>query len=180
MILGISGKKQHGKDLTAEIICELLPYHNFKVRKFAEPIKKIVSILTGYTVTELENEVVKSVDLGEHWGGKTVRSLLQIIGTEAGRELIHPDVWINSLFRNYQDSENWIVSDVRFPNEVNRILELGGKVIRVERPSIKTISDHESETSLDNYEQFHHIFINDGTKDELKKDIKYWLSKQNF
>lgn len=122
----------------------------------------------------------------------TPRLLLQLIGTECGRQIIHPNVWVNSLFSEYQplpkfksyelntddisdyfnsytvlchtcdkrfNSKNkralmcgscvgeqedeyprWIITDVRFPNEVNIVKNKGGVRIRVNRPPIKRTS----------------------------------------
>lgn len=79
----------------------------------------------------------------------TPRKLMQLLGTECGRELIHPNIWVNSLFAkrkeikskvvidDYEEYQktypNWIISDVRFPNEVEAILSKGGIVIRIDR-----------------------------------------------
>lgn len=82
----------------------------------------------------------------------TPRKLQQLVGTEAGRNIIHPDVWVNALFSDYKpvDPEkrvsvggvldysdckfpNWIISDCRFPNEDNAIMNKGGFRIRVVR-----------------------------------------------
>ena len=83
----------------------------------------------------------------------TPRKLLQLLGTEAGRNIIHPNIWINALFADYnakgfdyKGSENkeikgdwiypnWIITDVRFPNEAKAIEDRGGIVIRVNRDS---------------------------------------------
>tara|TARA_R110000796_G_scaffold1673_2_gene6922 strand:+ start:2736 stop:3626 length:891 start_codon:yes stop_codon:yes gene_type:complete len=84
----------------------------------------------------------------------TPRKMLQLLGTEAGRQIIHPNIWVNTLFAKYKDNghymkdthptqdngwwesdwPNWIITDVRFPNEVSMIKRKGGKVIKVTRP----------------------------------------------
>ncbi len=46
---------------------------------------------------------------------------------------------------------NWVITDVRFPNEAQAIKEKGGYVIRIDRPGVKPINDHPSETSLDTW-----------------------------
>ena len=82
----------------------------------------------------------------------TPRKLLQLLGTEAGRHIIHPDIWVNALFADYgpvgdnllegevrkvREEDlvypSWIITDVRFPNEVKAIEDRGGIVIRVDR-----------------------------------------------
>lgn len=78
----------------------------------------------------------------------TPRKMLQLVGTECGRNIIHPNCWVNALFseyvardyRTWQDPDDsnikypdWIITDVRFPNEVKAIKDRGGIVIRVNR-----------------------------------------------
>jgi hypothetical protein len=77
----------------------------------------------------------------------TVRDMLQRIGTEAMRDKIHPDSWVNSLLGNYVNQQ-WIVTDVRFPNEFEAIKNLGGLNVRVIRPMMPD-NNHRSETALD-------------------------------
>lgn len=77
----------------------------------------------------------------------TPRAVLQLLGTEGIREVIHPNAWVNALFADYwtkpvlKEGEshhpNWIITDVRFPNEVKAIEDRGGIVIRVDRPLTK-------------------------------------------
>ena len=92
MIIGISGKKQSGKDTVAKIIQGFdiwkrnlalqteYPLSNvfvrayvlnrvsiyvssWQVKKFASTLKEIVSILTGFTVEDLEKEEIKNTNL---------------------------------------------------------------------------------------------------------------------
>lgn len=87
----------------------------------------------------------------------TYRDLLQKIGTEAMRDKIHENVWVNALFADYNRMysatifsddpvniqkigllPNWIITDTRFPNEAKAVEEKGGIVIRVNRiPNLK-------------------------------------------
>lgn len=105
----------------------------------------------------------------------TYRSLLQILGTEAIRNNVHPNTWVNALFSGYH-GQNWLITDVRFPNEADAIKAYGGIVVRVNRPGILQ-SNHPSETMLDDY-QFDEIVINDGDlpalmrkAEDLSRDI---------
>ena len=217
MIIGISGKKQHGKDTIANIIQYLFfdkryPGHSHDLtsfsaeregwkylestwerKKFADKLKAIVCILIGCTMEQLEDNKFKETPLGEQWKiwywqyklhlkkqgqrvGKifasedeaikgtsvndaflsvaevvseilTPRKLLQLVGTEGGRELLHPNLWINALLKDYTpytqeyighgdhvvNEVNWIVTDVRFPNEAKAIQDRDGILIRVNR-----------------------------------------------
>ena len=78
----------------------------------------------------------------------TVRELLQDLGTEAVRDVVHPNTWVNALLNDYEESQDWIITDVRFPNEVERIRELGGKIIFVDDGKTRIIN-HESERPLE-------------------------------
>lgn len=76
----------------------------------------------------------------------TPRLMLQLLGTDCGRKIIHPDIWVNALLKDYHPEKtylghgdykeyepDWIISDVRFPNEANAIKEKGGILIRINR-----------------------------------------------
>jgi hypothetical protein len=106
----------------------------------------------------------------------TVRDLLQKLGTDACRNGLHTNTWVNALMADYKmhpehfndiangretgdGYPNWIITDTRFPNEAQAIKDAGGIVIRVDRPGVKAINAHPSETALDNW-NFDHKIMN--------------------
>ncbi len=91
----------------------------------------------------------------------TPRQLLQLLGTECGREIIHPNIWVNTTFRNHTDTTRWIITDVRFENEVKAIREHSGILIRVNRDTDKE-DKHQSETGLDHYDKWDYVIENNG------------------
>jgi len=120
----------------------------------------------------------------------TPREILQLLGTEAGREIIHPNIWVNALFADYSDGSiedlgeklklkhlsKWIITDVRFPNEVKAIKDKGGIVIRVERDDLLRLgyldkNAHKSETALDDYKDWDYTIKNNDTIEELINKI---------
>jgi len=119
------------------------------------------------------------------------RSFLQVLGTDALRFRLHSDVWVNALWANYVEYHpvddrsklkfpKWIISDVRFKNEAKSIKDRGGIVIRLTRNS-KVMSDHISETELDNYE-FDYMIDNESksleeTYEEVAKMLKHFNIK---
>lgn len=133
----------------------------------------------------------------------TPRLLLQWIGTEGLRNIIHPQIHVLSLFTDYKpiatgkilvadmtdnpESKDitevysqdyypkWIITDVRFPNEADAIRERGGFVIRIENDRVESIDTHESETALDDYEHFDEIIYNNGTLEELKEKVERFI-----
>ncbi len=129
----------------------------------------------------------------------TPRLLLQIIGTDIVRT-INPDIWINSLFKDYTISglalakmrrkgfspissllvlPNWIITDVRFPNEVKAIKKKDGIIIRINRESDYN-STHSSEIALDNYEDFDYTIDNNNCIDCLIESIKEILKHEKI
>ena len=157
----------------------------FEIKKFAGKLKTIGSLLTGIPVEMFEDQEFKKQYMPEQWdylmttssyGGKpeisaigsfvsahttreqmTYREFLQKLGTEAMREGLHTNVWVNALFADYKaqpnkevaeflaaeglplsmngkmDDPKWIITDMRFPNEMEAVVEKGGITIRVVR-----------------------------------------------
>ena len=111
----------------------------------------------------------------------TPRKLLQLIGTEAGRQIIHPNIWVSALFADYkkiaynwdcdgnttvEGYPNWIITDVRFTNEAQAIKDRGGILIRINRHQYLENGlgirkdEHLSETALDDYDGFDYVIEN--------------------
>jgi hypothetical protein len=131
----------------------------------------------------------------------TPRLLLQLLGTQCGREIIHPNIWVNALMADYKGQleevagsgmfsraamftkyPNWIITDVRFPNEVKAIHDKDGIVIRVNRPIavIQELPIHESETALDDYRNFDAYISNHGTIEDLVEKVRAILISKKF
>ena len=140
---------------------------------FADNVKMCISIITGIDYKELFVEEIKNSDsgIGEVL---TYRQLMQQFGTEVGRTL-DPDIWIKSLFKDYDSSMNWIITDVRFENEANTIIRNGGILFRIikEEPS----NEHSSETGLPNYPSIAEEIYNKGSMDELINKIKLIMER---
>jgi hypothetical protein len=105
----------------------------------------------------------------------TPRLILQLLGTEGGRDVIHPNIWINATLGNIKYNEKVIVTDCRFPNEVQGIKKRNGIVVRVIRPSKISTSTHPSETSLNDYKDWDYVIINDGTLEDLERKVREML-----
>lgn len=149
----------------------------FKQMLFAKKLKQFVADILGVSVEKLNDQEFKKSNLPVEWNvfqhytsmgdGKrsmTVRELLIGIG-DGMRERVHPDIWVNALFSQYDEESRWLIPDMRYPNEHERITKLAGVTIRVERPGIATL-DHISETGLDNH-KFNYTIINDSDLSSL-------------
>ena len=233
MIIGISGRMGSGKDTIGTIIQGLLltnKNQSTEIKKFAGKLKQIASILTGISVEKFEDQEFKTTLLDVEWGTvqnvplnsippfadmqfnvmMSVREFLQKLGTEAMREGLHTNVWVNALFADYKakwiptgdaieedevslekEYPNWIITDMRFPNELEAVIKKGGITIRVNRKlkigaedygytyvdvkqAVKDgimAPEHPSETALDNT-TFDYVIDNDGTMEELVKKVR--------
>jgi len=207
MIIGINGKIGAGKDTVGTIIQGLLLTNKkkfFEIKKFAGKMKQIASILTGIPVEKFEDQEFKECFLDVEWGTvqniplnsippfadmqfnvmMTVREFLQKLGTEAMRDGLHTNVWVNALFADYKKKSNWIITDMRFPNEMEAIVKRHGITIRVTRPDSKDgykfFGDlHPSETALDDA-KFDYEIINDGSMEKLVKKVRKILIKEKL
>lgn len=189
-IISISGKISTGKDTVADIIQSITPYYNWEVKKFAGKLKVIAEILTGVPTRQFEDQEFKKQDMPPEWG-MTYRDLLQKLGTDAMRNGLHTNVWVNALFADYigmydLDTDrttypNWIISDCRFPNEFKSVQDHKGINIKVVRETGNTVGIiHASETALDDCTEWDYIVDNNGTVEELTAQILSILEKENL
>jgi hypothetical protein len=137
MLIGVVGFISSGKGTVGEIFSE----YGFVRDSFAKPLKDAVSIMFGWPreLLEGDNELSRTwreepdVFWSEKFGRQfSPREALQLMGTEAGRETFHPDIWVISLL-NRAKGKDVVVTDVRFKNEIDYIQKNDGIVIRVKR-----------------------------------------------
>ena len=173
------------------------------IKKYAGKLKQIGSLLCGIPKEKFEDQEFKNSLMSEDWGSMTYREFLQKLGTEAIRNNIHTNAWVNALFADYvpvkkkvqvddvderiEQLPNWIITDLRFPNEYEAVKQRKGICVRVHRftdvvrgevngiPSVSFKETgqpplHPSETALDNH-YFDFTIENSGTLDDLKADV---------
>jgi len=141
MIVGIAGFQGSGKDTIADYLCNI---YGFKRDTFAATLKDAVAAVFGWDRELLEGRTKESRAWREQvepwWANRlnmpnlTPRLVLQLWGTEVARKAFHDDTWIASLENKLVKAHNDIViTDVRFPNEIQAVRNAGGTVIRVVR-----------------------------------------------
>ena len=189
----------------------------WEIKKWAGKLKEVASLLTGIPVENFEDQEFKTTLLGPEWGTVTfnplnaipvfsdiqfnhlisVREFLQRLGTDAIRDGLHTNAWVNALMAGYTKTvsdcgtskkgtsvkcskhPNWIITDTRFPNEAEAIKKAGGIVIRVDRPGVKPINDHPSETGLDKWD-FDYKIANVSDVKSLSLSVQMILEKENI
>ncbi len=138
--IGIAGPKRSGKDTLANLLSGAL---RRPVDSFAAPLRELTCRVLGMTPAELEE--CKETPIP--WlADTTPRTMMQTLGTEWGRDMVHPELWVRSLFARHQ--HGCIISDVRFPNEARAIRQRGGVVVRLQRPGTGAGDAHASERPL--------------------------------
>jgi len=168
VIIGLSGYAQSGKDTVAELLC--LNY-GFKRISFALPMRDAI-----YTLNPLVESTNRVDDLVDEYGWDVakahpeVRRLLQVFGTEVGRNIFGENFWIDQAFKRAAEYERVVFSDVRFPNEARAIQEKGGDVWRINRHNHTAVNKHTSEHAMDNF-MFKHVIYNDGTLNDLSDEV---------
>lgn len=139
MIIGVVGFLGSGKGTVGDVLIQEQGYYRLS---FADAVKDAVSVIFGWPRHLLEGDTQESRGFRESTDGfwserfgytVTPRYMLQLMGTEAGRDVFNKDIWIYTLEKRMQGLENVVIPDVRFPNEIEFIKSKGGKVLRVKR-----------------------------------------------
>ena len=204
-IIGIVGFIGSGKDTVADY---LVNFHGFRRESFANSLKDAVSQVFGWDRDMLEGRTKQSREWREtkdEWWSKrlkreiTPRWVLQYWGTEVVRKGFHDDMWVASLENRLRSStDDIVITDCRFPNEIKAIRNAGGRVIRIKRgtepewydaaksvnkgPSrnmswalskqkMEKLGVHASETAWVG-SKFDAVLNNDGTLDELYTQVE--------
>lgn len=174
ILLGIAGEKSSGKDTLSNIIVDKFGWISLK---FADPLKNMLRTL--FRTAGIPEDIIERMIEGDLKEvphdvlcGKTPRYAMQILGTEF-RDHLSPVLWTNIIENKIKQLDiegeiGVVISDVRFPHEVDFIHKNNGYVVRVKRPSRNNneFSNHISE-QLINTLDVDETILNDTTIDEL-------------
>lgn len=166
MIIGLTGYAQSGKDSVANILVENYGYQRIA---FADPIRDLL-----YATNPMLKEGYRVKGLVDVYGWDRVkvdypeaRRLLQELGVGA-RKVFGDMFWVKQALRQLEVEGNFVITDVRYPNEAKAIREhQGSQIWRVKRSGVDAVNSHESESAMDG-EKVDQIFVNNGTLEDLK------------
>lgn len=188
MIVGLTGYGQSGKDTAAQGLIDI----GWERKSFADPLRECIYLLNPIISSQVAGRHTLSLaaDMGSQGSGPEiehlriaatvdavgwdeakkhgeVRRLLQVFGTEVVRDHFGRDAWTHILVEQIKRDwdKNYVVTDCRFPNEVECIHNLGGIVVRISRPGVGPVNAHVSDAVGDlnvDYE-----VTNDGTPAKL-------------
>jgi len=199
MIVGLLGFIGSGKGTAGDILKDM----GFTPLSFAKGVKDVAAEMFGWPRHLLEGDTDASRKWREQpdqfWSkefGKefTPRLALQLMGTEVGRDVFHEDFWVIKMKRYIMSNpeQNFVITDVRFGNEMQFVHDQGGILIEIQRgikPHWYDIAikanrgDQKAERFMLNQSGIHesewrwigghidYIIENDGTLEDLKKKV---------
>lgn len=183
ILIGIVGFAHHGKSTAANYLIS----NGFTEYAFAEPLKKAVMSIFGFTYEQCYDIKLKEVKdpywgispreamiaFGEHNAEKLTELMPNLDLGESGR------IWIRKFeheyIKNKWNEKNIVVSDIRHNNEALAIKKLGGYILRVHNPRIEMNEEFRKSASEQRIQhiRFDGIIKNDSTIDEFHKSIAY-------
>ena len=200
MIIGISGKAQSGKDTVCKMMAYTLWYYKhsqrlepfsiehyekcsknyvnllnkvgWRQKSFAYKLKQCLSFVLNEHISRFEDNDFKKSNVD--WLGISVRELLQEFGT-AIRNEVCDDFWVKACLKDFEEHNNYLITDVRFKSEAKGIKEKEGIIIRVNREGAGA-GNHISEIDLDDY-NFNWIIDNNGSMEDLLQKVKHFLQQ---
>lgn len=199
-IIGICGLIGSGKGTASDMLVEKF---GFEKVSFADSLKDCVAAVFGWHRHLLEGDTKESREFREmvdpFWTEKmgqeiTPRFILQKVGTEAMREVIHDSIWIHSLEKKLRKDRDYVIPDVRFPNEIAFVRRMHGSIIHVQRGKTPYWWDDAwiqnnfgGDLMTRKFPDVHlsewawvggdidHVVYNDGTLDQLETNLRYVL-----
>lgn len=195
MIIGIAGNIGHGKNFYAQIFektYKFLPY------SFAYPIRLIAQTMFGWKWEQMDGPQKEVVDMNF---GLSFRDFATVFGTDFSqhklskfplfKKITGRKIWVKWFKRWYETTgihPDIVITDIRFPHEVEGIHEVGGYVVRVTRPSmllkksqiwkrfVRLLTLHESERYISKLDVDFEIQNNEDTLEEAEKKIETILT----
>lgn len=191
-LIGLGGLLRSGKDALADYLVE---HHGYVKMGMSDALNEALLALNPWIpvdqpishpmvpVVLLHPGVHRYQDLHDAVGyveakkNPEVRRLLQVLGTEVGREMIHPDVWVNAAEKkirgHWEAGRPVVITAMRFPNEIAMLDRLGGLSVWVDRDEELRLAGseavptaHASENSVTR-DMFRVQIQNNGTLEEL-------------
>ena len=206
-IIILTGKAQSGKDTSCSFIRGYLKEQGFssKIYPFADSLKQICTSVLGLEYNQCWGENSdKNTPTQFKWSDlpicskeiavlmqhrpksriddyMTARDVMQVFGTNIFRKF-YPNCWVQSTITKIKSEalDFALISDARFPNEIDYATFYGPIVIKLTRNPID--NKHESETSLDNYDfgqikKFHLLKNDDMGMEEKNEALKQIMSQ---
>ena len=148
MIIGVVGKKFSGKDTFADYLCQ---HYSFEKKAFASSLKKVC--MAAFHLTEEQLTIPELKEKIDDYWGRSPRELMQFVGTDLFRNHFDKEIWTKNMYLELKGNrfKNIVVSDVRFENEMQFLIDYGIEygipvfMIQIERDLQRQEDCHSSE-----------------------------------
>jgi hypothetical protein len=173
-VIAFGHRRRVGKDTAVGFLKTILQHSNsgMNIRKgsFASALKDTAHMLYGWAGLEsgefydkeanyyLKEKVLPAIN-------KSPRDVWIELGNYVRQ--IYEFTWVDILFQQTQ-FDIILISDLRYPNEAERILALGGTIIKIDRPEIEQFDDV-ADSALKDWTDWTETWVNDGDLNGLYK-----------
>lgn len=175
LIIGLQGYAGSGKSTVAAYLAER---HGFARRHIKAPIAEMTRVLIKAVEPFLTDAGVDEYVDGKYkrsgltrLGGRTATEIQQFLGTEFGRDFIHPDIWLDIWSAWAAGHDRVVQESVRFANEADRC----DVVWEIRRPGYEALNAHVSEALP--VAEPDAVLVNDGTEADLFAKVDALIEK---
>lgn len=175
-LIGLGGYAGSGKDVAADALVDL---RGWTKTYMSEPLERALLKLNPIVARRWWGKAVRyrelhaKVGYTESKNNPEVRRLLQVLGTEIGRDMIDPDVWVRVAFNRIDEllaqGKSVALTGIRFANELNAVRERGGELVWIDR-GLAPVNTHTSDNTL-GPDDFDRVIHNHGSIDDLRRGI---------
>lgn len=187
-LIGLAGYAGVGKDAVAKLLTQ--PNESgglgFQRVALADPVRELLEevgdyihltdFMEGSTVSLNQALNMSGWDIVKRDSPQARQAMIRL--AMGAREIMGSSIWIQTaMLRNpfiLHDDQNYVVTDIRLPNEIRWLSDHRGTLIWVERPGVVG-SKHVTENGLPR-EYADHIIENDGTLEDLHTKVREILS----
>lgn len=174
-LIAFVGLRRSGKDTAAEALVK----DGWKLVKFADALKGMLRFYLTHVGTH--PDIIERMIEGDmkerrvpQFMNKSCRWAMQTLGTEWGRDCIGSGLWASATMSRASQYERVAISDCRFTNEAQSVLNAGGHIIRINREGL-TADSHPSEAGIASL-PYNFSVDNNGTVDELQQKVLQLVS----
>jgi len=174
-VVGFGCTAQVGKDTATEYLEKKYPGRAKRVA-FADKLKQVCMLLFDLSYEQCygSKEIKETIDPRY---GMSPREIMQKVGD--GMRKVYPEIWVDTVFyttipaHQKEGYDLFVISDVRYPNEGDKIHAEEGTLVKVLRESggVEVGAEHSSETAMQDYKNFDFIIDNNGSFDEYFEKI---------
>jgi len=185
-VIGLIGKMRAGKTTAAKYLEGTGAFTRLRV---ADGLKRMLRDGLGISEEYIDGSLKDAPC--EQLCGVPVRHAMVTLGTEWGREMIHPDLWVKTIDTQMREfiqrgHTKFVIDDIRFLNEAEWIKNLNrqthrheydARLIRIVRTSEKPVSLHVSEVQQEKIVEDATVF-NDYTLDILYDSMREIVARK--